>query len=69
MKLGVFFFGDRKELTGAGAVVRSFATDDELFYKNGVKKVVVYDQQQTIAHNVRRRNSLSFLKKTLITLQ
>lgn len=43
MKLGVFFFGDRTELTGAGAVVRSFADNTDVFAANGIDCVRMYD--------------------------
>lgn len=44
MKIGVFFYGSRNELTGAGAVFRSFLENESIFQRFGIDSVVVYDE-------------------------
>lgn len=63
MKLGVFFFGSRTELTGAGAVVRSFAENDNVFALNGVDTVRMYDLQPKPTTVSNSHNRKSFVKK------
>lgn len=60
MKLGVFFFGDRNELTGAGAVVRSFADKPNVFKLYGISEICIYDRAaiSAVKSNHPSKNSL-----------
>ena len=65
MKLGVFFFGNRMELTGAGAVVRSFANNDDVFASNGVDQVRIYDLTPKKEQSKSDNKKNSFVKQVI----